>query len=600
MRHTTFHEVMTGTVRLGGDCSPMRLELRANLPEVFRPWGDTEGALRGRVHVAGWADDAAATGTLRVAPIAARRIRYRLAFTTTEGRPVHLDGWKSISYRHPARSMTYLPATLTDEEGEVLGEARLHFDLRHDLAGFLAGLRLPRTPSPPGAFPPRPIPADEGEVRRRAHIRRGAGRLPAALRLRDSGRQDGPRDREGLSGPGGSDRGEDLLRSRWRGQPGRLEVWYTTLTDPASGTGVWIHHELVAPADGAPPHAHGWAAVFPPGGPPVLARFGPHPWTAPEPPGRRGVPGTHRDQAGPSPSPAPGAEPPTDRAHGHASPAGIAPASADRTHDRPPSPTRTADGQGASSPAHVPGAEADIDRRGGEGPVYRVPEVELSGARLSGRAGEMSWDLAVSGGGAPLFTFPRWAWRREVLPAAQVVAAPSAVFDGTVRWGERVLEVRSAPGATARTYGHGHAERWAWLHADLGDGDVCEVVAAVSTRPGLHRLRPLPFVRLRAGGLDWPSGDGLLAATRMRARVGLPSWTVSGRSGDRMVRIEVTQPPAETVAVDYADPDGSPAVCHNTERADAVITLLRRSGRRWELDRRWHLNGTAHAEVGLR
>jgi hypothetical protein len=233
-------------------------------------------------------------------------------------------------------------------------------------------------------------------------------------------------------------------------------------------------------------------------------------------------------------------------------------------------------------------------------PVYGVPGVEVTGERLRGRAGEVSWDLAVSGGGEPLFTFPRWAWRRELLPAAQVVPAPAAVFDGTVRCGERVIEVRAAPGATARIYGHGNAKRWAWLHADLGDGDVCEVVAAVSTRRGLDRLPPLPFVRLRVGGVDWPAGDGLLAATRMRARIGLPSWTVSGRSGDRMIRIEVTQPPAETLAVDYADPDGSPAVCHNTERADAVITLLHRSGRRWDVDRRWHLDGTAHAEVGLR
>jgi hypothetical protein len=474
---------MAGTVRLGGESRPMRLELSADLPEVLRPWGDAEGTLRGRVHVPGWADDAAATGTLRVAPVAARRIRYRLAFTTAAGRSVRLDGWKSISYRHPVRSMTYLPATLTDEEGEVVGEAVLRFDVRRDLGRFLTGLRLP--PRPPPARGPRPG-------------------------LRSSSPDDA----------------EKLLRSRWRGQAGRLEVWYTTLTDPATGTGVWIHHELLAPADGAPARAHGWAAVFPPGGPPVLARFGPHPWTPP--------------------------------------------------------------------------AARDPGSRGGEAPVFGVPGVELSGARSQGRAGEVAWDLVASGGGEPLFTFPRWAWRREVLPAAQVVPVPAAVFAGTVRYGDRVVDVRDAPGATARIYGHGNAGRWAWLHADLGDGDVCEIVAAVSTRRGLNRLPPLPFVRLRAGGLDWPSGGGLLAATRMRARIALPSWTVTGRSGDRMIRVEVTQPPAETLAVDYTDPDGSPAVCHNTERADAVITLLRRSGRRWDLDRRWHLTGTAHAEVGLR
>jgi hypothetical protein len=251
---------------------------------------------------------------------------------------------------------------------------------------------------------------------------------------------------------------------------------------------------------------------------------------------------------------------------------------------------------------------------------------------LRGQVGDLSWDLSytardgaagdgaagdgaagapavgAAGDGAagdgtaagrPLFTFPRWAWRRELLPAAQIVPVPAAAFTGTVRHRDRVIELAGAPGATARIYGHGNARRWAWLHADLGGGDVCEVVAAISTRPGLDRLPPLPFVRLRVGGRDWPPG-GLAAAIRLRARIGLPEWTVTGRVGGRMLRIEVTQPPEETLAVDYQDPDGSPAVCHNTERASAVISLSRRSGGTWQQERCWRLDGSAHAEVGLR
>lgn len=306
-----------------------------------------------------------------------------------------------------------------------------------------------------------------------------------------------------------------MFDARWRGRPGRLEVWYTTITDPATGTGVWLHHELVAPTSGEPAHAHGWAAVFPPGAALTLARFGPTPW---------------------------------------------------------------ADGRG-----------------------FRAGDVECTGDALRGTAGDLAWDLTATGGGAPLYTFPRWAWERELLPAAQIVPMPAAAFTGTVRHGGDVLTLENAPGNNARIYGHGNAERWAWLHADLGDGDVCEVVAAVSTRPVLRLLPPLPFVRLRVDGREWPPADPLVAALQMRAELGLPRWRVHGRYGDRRIAIEVTQPAAETVAVDYADPDGSPAVCRNTERADAVITLWRRAARRrWEIERRWELKGTAHAEVGTR
>lgn len=453
-RRTTFQEVMAGTVRIGGEERPMRLDLAADLPRVLRPWGDTEGVLTGRVRVPGWADDPKATGTLRVAPVAAGRIRYRLDFTAEDGRAMRLDGWKSVRRRHPVRSMTDLPATITDADGAVAGEARLRFDTR-DLVRFLAGFRFPRT----------------GET-------------------------------------------AELFRPRWRGQAGRLEVWYTTITDPATGTGVWMHHELVSPSDGGEARAHGWAAIFPPDRRPVLGRYGPDPW-------------------------------------------------------------RPSDGYSCASAEVTPGS-------------------------LRGRAEDLSWDLTATGGGAPLFTFPRWAWHRELLPAAQVVPAPTAAYDGVVRCGDETIELRGAPGGTARIYGHGNGKRWAWLHADLGGGDVCEIVAAVSTRPGLDRLPPLPLVRLRVNGTDWPQRDPLLAAARLKAEIGLPSWTVSGRVGDRKIRVEVTLPPESTLAVDYDDPDGDAPVCHNSERADAVITLLRRTGSQWTLERRWRLDGTAHAEVGLR
>ena len=62
-----------------------------------------------------------------------------------------------------------------------------------------------------------------------------------------------------------------------RPRPGRLEVWYDSVTDPVSGTGFWLHHELVSPTDGSAPYTHGWVAAFPPGEAPLLQRFGPGP-----------------------------------------------------------------------------------------------------------------------------------------------------------------------------------------------------------------------------------------------------------------------------------------------------------------------------------
>lgn len=300
---------------------------------------------------------------------------------------------------------------------------------------------------------------------------------------------------------------DDPLSSRWRGQPGRLEVWYTTLTDPVTGTGVWIHHELVAPSGGGTPYGHGWITVFEPGVPPRLERFGPEPWDSP-------------------------------------------------------------------------------------GTGFRCGEVRYDGA-LAGRAGDITWELTSTGTDPTLYTFPQWAWQRELLPAAQVVPQPTAHYTGTLRLGDRVVEIRDAHGADARIYGHGNAQRWGWLHADLGNGEVCEVVAAVSMRPGLDRLPPLPLVRFRLAAGDWPR-DPLVAAPGLRARLRDDGFEVSGRVGRRRVRIEVELPDVETVEVDYRDPDGAELLCRNSLLANASVEILRGD----TVERSWQLDSIAHAEVG--
>jgi hypothetical protein len=455
-----FTETMLGTVRLDGEPGErgIRLDLRAEAGRVLLPHRTTPARLTGRARITGRADDPGAEGELEISPIARRRIRYRLGFTA-DGRRLTLDGWKSVDPRHPVASMTVLPFTLYEGDARV-GEGVLRFPVLTGLVPFLLGFRFPR----------REDPAEH-------------------------------------------------LTPRWHGRPGRTEVWYTTLTDPVSGAGVWLHHELTAPADGSEPFAHGWAAVFPRDGEVRHARFGPVPWTRPT------------------------------------------------------------DG-------------------------FVTEGVTCAAGQLQGSAGDFRWKLTEHPEAPPLFTFPRWSWRRPLLPAAQMLPAARATYDGEFAYGETTLNLRRAPGAAARIYGHGNAHRWTWLHAELGDGDVLEIVAAVSTRPVLRRLPPLVFLRLRRNGRTWPrrperSAIGLLGPGRFRAGFGLPEWTVTGRTALRRIRVEVNQPPERTLTLEYRDPDGARALCRNSESADARVVLERWWGR-WRPEATWVLDGTAHAEAGER
>lgn len=313
---------------------------------------------------------------------------------------------------------------------------------------------------------------------------------------------------------------DELGRPRWRGASGRVEVWYATFSTP-DGTGYWIHHETVAPTTaGRGPFGHGWAAVFPLDGSPIVERFGPEPV----------APGT------------------------------------DMTW-------------------------------------FRAAGARLGPGHMSGTAGQLSWHLDFADPGPPLFTFPRALWRRELLPGAQIVPWPRARLEGTVDAGGQRHEIDTG-GAIARIYGHGNAERWCWLHADLGEGAVLELVSAVPRRAPLRLIPPVAMVKLRRPGEpDWPANP-LLGAARFRTRIGPGRFGVAGRIGSRRLQVDVELPTERCVALDYTDPDGATATCTNSERANAEVHLeylgTRRAGDQRDGTRRWTLSGTAHAEIGTR
>jgi hypothetical protein len=226
-------------------------------------------------------------------------------------------------------------------------------------------------------------------------------------------------------------------------------------------------------------------------------------------------------------------------------------------------------------------------------PPDGAPRVERFGAGehlLRGSAGPMRWDLACADGSPPLYTFPRLVWERRLLPGAQIVPSPAATFTGTVVVDGARSEV-DGRGAVARIEGHGNAQRWGWLHADLDGGGTLEIVTATARRPGLRWLPPLALVQLRLPGAeDWPRNP-LLAAPRFRTTLRGDGFTVTGLG----LAVEVELPAGRTVELEYVDPDGATAVCTNSEVASASIRLDRAG----EV-REWHLDRRAHAEVGRR
>ncbi len=228
---------------------------------------------------------------------------------------------------------------------------------------------------------------------------------------------------------------------------------------------------------------------------------------------------------------------------------------------------------------------------------------DAAGARvgpdgLAGATRTLSWALTCTDTGPPLYTFPAYAWRRDALPASQVVPWPTMTVSGHVDVGGRRIDLDGGRGGLAHIFGHGNAHRWGWLHADLGGGDVLEVVAAQGRHPVLRVAPPRVVARLRVDGQDWPP-DPLVASVTSRARLGLPRWYATVTTATRRLRVGVHVPGRDAVVLGYRDPDGARSTCTNSCRADAEIRLEVRRPTGWEVRRRWSLRATAHAEVGV-
>ena len=375
----------------------------------------------------------------------------------------------------------------------------------------------------------------------------------------------------------------EAFRPRWRGQPARLEVWYATFSDPTHNVGVWIHHEIVSPPRSK---SSSWSKL--------------RGWNT-------------RTTSASDLRPASGSGSKPESAHQQIQETGLACGTAARPVPTSGGPDHSQD-PGAVTRGWVAIFENDrppILERFGPAPVHlgmlnitaqSVPTPDgtsISSSSLAGTAGMLTWDFEYQDVTKPLFTFPRWAWRSELLPAAQVVVSPAASFSGKLVTQDRTVHIDSACGSVAHIYGHGNAERWGWLHADLGGGDTIEVVSAVARTPGLRAVGPLTLVQLRTAGADWPR-DPLIAAPLFRSQLNLPTWKISGVTGTRRLRAEVTIPESTSITLGYTDPDGSSATCTNSELSDAEIILERTVRGAWQVEKHWTLTGSAHAEIGRR
>lgn len=87
----------------------------------------------------------------------------------------------------------------------------------------------------------------------------------------------------------------------------------------------------------------------------------------------------------------------------------------------------------------------------------------------------------------------------------------------------------------------------------------------------------------------------MAASFRFRTQLRPDDFSVRGKTDGQRRDVDVRLPAEGCVALGYTDPVGATATCTNSERASATVTVSGKGP-----TRTWHLDGTAHAEVGTR
>ena len=222
----------------------------------------------------------------------------------------------------------------------------------------------------------------------------------------------------------------------------------------------------------------------------------------------------------------------------------------------------------------------------------------VSGAAPSDRL-DVSWQLGYEAAGEPLWHLPRdWMYTASLPKTKLLSPAPDARLSGTLRLGDRSVELDQWAAMVGHNWGSQHAERWIWLQGALFEGHGHDTWLDVAL--GRLKIGPwtTPWIANGALSLDGRRHRiGGIAKARTTEVVETPQGcelTLPVAGGT--VRGRVSARRQDLVGWVYADPDGSEHDTVNCSIADLAIEV--------ELDGSPPLSlrapGSATYELGMR
>jgi hypothetical protein len=192
---------------------------------------------------------------------------------------------------------------------------------------------------------------------------------------------------------------------------------------------------------------------------------------------------------------------------------------------------------------------------------------------ITTRGHRIAWDLRFTTDSRPLLPFPSEAMYTGPFPKSKLVTPyPDARFDGEVTVDGESWSAAGWRGMQGHNWGRGHADRYAWCHANLWNEEDEFVLEGLSGQvrvgPVLSPLVTIVCVRYRGVTYDFNRLPDML---RARGNVTLRAWSFS--SENKFARIEgaIEANTEDMVGLYYPNPDGPMTYCLNSKLARGEV-----------------------------
>jgi hypothetical protein len=238
-----------------------------------------------------------------------------------------------------------------------------------------------------------------------------------------------------------------------------------------------------------------------------------------------------------------------------------------------------------------------------DGALARIANSWLSETHLEGRVdsddGYLSWSLDIEPATRTFQHLPP-PIRKRAERSISTVCSPnlSVPFTGVVDISGEQIVFEGDPGCQSHRWGRKHSRTWSWAHcSSFGEGRALFEGVAARSDFGFLPGPTMTFLYLEYEGEELAFND-VRGALRAKSRYEMPTWAFTASNDRWRIAGAARAHPEQLVQVAYADPDGSPRYCANSEIADLGIEIYERRPTGWRHAGSLTSLGGAHVEFG--